>query len=229
LFVHWTGDDIDLSALLLDAQFADVAHISFTKLREFRCIHSGDVRIAPNGASEFIDFEVSDLLNHEVRYVVASVISFSGGAFDAFPCYTGFMARDCLTSGRKFEPASVQIKFDVSAPFTSMLSVIFDLVERKVVYADIASGVNSFSTVVGGKNKLVAQTKAVLALAYTKPTAWDILHAHVTARGQLVDDIEGAELAYMASTVDLEAVLALTAVPPRDTRPSATEISPSLR
>ncbi len=213
LFVHWTGDDVDLSALMLDEEFVMVEQVSWTNLRGFSCQHSGDVRHAPEGASEFIDFECSNLMRNRVRYVVASVISYDCGSFNDFPCFTGFMARDSLKSGRKFEPSSVQFKFDVSAPTTSSLPVILDLVERKAVYADIASSSQDFGTVVGSRTKLVAQTKSILELHAKKPTAWDVLFHHVAARGELVDDIQEADIVYMAENLDLEAIMAMTATP----------------
>lgn len=215
LFVHWTGRDVDLSLLCLDEKLNVVGQVSWTNLKEFSCVHSGDVQIAPNGASEFIDFEISNLLENKARYAVASLISYAGGNFSEFPCFAGFMERDSLRSGHKFEPASVSLKFDVNGAGTSSLPLIIDLVERKVIFADILSGTKDYGTVEGMDDKLAAQTRAVLELPQTKPTAWDVLAAHVAARGELVDDPARADVAHMAANIDIEWVGSLTAMPSR--------------
>ena len=210
LFVHWTGQDVDLSAVFLDDYLNCLQQISFTKLAGWSAIHSGDVRYAPNGASEFIDFNINDMINRNVRYVVASLISFAGGNFESFPCYTGVMTRDSLKSGKKFEPASVDVKFDVTTGSTNALPIILDIQERKIIYADIASSGRSFQTVTSTQDKLVAQTKAILELADKKPTAWDVLYQHARVRGTIVNNIEEADKAFLVGNVDLESVLEMT-------------------
>ena len=59
-FVYWVGRDIDLSATLHDEHFNKIEHISYTNLKslKFKAHHSGDITLAPNGASEFIDINV---------------------------------------------------------------------------------------------------------------------------------------------------------------------------
>jgi hypothetical protein len=214
LFVHWTGEDVDLSMLCLDEQLETVAHVSWTNLEEYRCVHSGDVRSAPSGANEFIDFEPADLRERGVRYVLASVISYSGATFDTFPCFAGVMARDGLKSGRKFEAGSVTLKFDMNAETRAMMPLLFDLDEMKLIYADIASGGGNHATVTGSADKLKAQARAVLDLVHTKPTAWDVLFEHAAARGELVDSIEQADMVFTAVGLDLEKLMEMTAVPP---------------
>lgn len=58
-FIHWIGQDIDLSAVFLDDEFNVKASVSYTNLREanIQAMHSGDITYAPgpDGASEFID------------------------------------------------------------------------------------------------------------------------------------------------------------------------------
>ena len=226
LFIHWTGQDVDLSVLFLDADLQAVDQVSFTNTQVVGCKHSGDVRYAPNGGSEFIDIHGATLLERGIRYAVMSVISFAGGNFKDFPCYAGYMQRDSLTSGQKFEPASVQLKFDMDGEGTSCLPLILDLAERQLIYADILSGKRSFATVEDSSVKLRAQVGAMLAMPDTKPTAWDVLEAHVTARGTLVSDLDGADNAYMASGIDLEWLQTLVAMPAPGTRDQDKALSP---
>lgn len=61
-FVYWKQTahttDFDLSALLLDAEYATVSWLSYTNLRDIEGKHSGDITDAPDGASEFIDLRL---------------------------------------------------------------------------------------------------------------------------------------------------------------------------
>jgi hypothetical protein len=211
LFVWWRGDvDVDLSLALFDQDFEMVEQISWTRTSSgMTLIHSGDVRNAPDGGSEFIDFEIDDLLRRGVRYAATSVTSYRGETFDMFPCFAGFMERDSMKSGRKYEPESVALKFDLAVKNTSHIPLIFDLAARQMVFADIAFGMGRYGTVVGQKEKLAATAKVVLDLSSTKPTAYDVLHAHASARGTLVRDPDLADLVFTRDALDLEAVVAM--------------------
>jgi hypothetical protein len=209
LFVHWTGKDVDLSILLLGAGMEALGQVSFTNLKQHGCVHSGDVRSAPEGASEFIDFEVGNLLEQDVRYVVASVLSFTGGPFSGFPCFAGIMERDSLKSGLKFEPDSVTLKFEISGDTTSCMPLFFDLEERKLIYADIVCGRGNARHVLGEAARLTSQVRSVLDMPRLKVTAWDVLSEHVAARGQPVVDLAQADTAYHALTTDLFMVAGL--------------------
>ncbi len=228
LFVHWTGNDVDLSLLMLAENLEVIDRVSWTQTQTWGCKHSGDVVHAPNGASEFIDMTLPRLAERGVRYAVMSLISYSGGNFSGFPCFAGFMERDSLTSGKLFEPASVALKFEVGGEGTSSMPLMIDVLERKAIYADILSGGRDYGTVTGSANKLQAQVRAMLDLPRTKPTAWDVLHAHAAARGTLVSRMDEADVAYMATTLDMEALQSLVAMPApgRDHQPGAASSVP---
>lgn len=188
LFVHWTGNiDVDLSILLLDPNLQDLGHVAYTNLSHYGCVHSGDVQSAPDGASEFIDFDRTLLLSLGARYVVSSIISYRGDKFATFPCYAGFMQRDRAGSGAVYEPETVQLRFDVNARSTSHLPLIFDLEARQVIFADLSSGAGFRQNVATGLSKHVALTRAVLDMRQSRTTLLDIAEAHVQARGRLAD------------------------------------------
>ncbi len=218
MFVHWTGRiDVDLSVVFYDDRFTMLNYISWqnfygsSTLHRWNCVHSGDIQSAPKGASEFIDFEISNILSNGARYAVMSVIVYSGDAFGQFPCFAGFMARDALKSGRRYEPSEVALKFDISANTRSHTPLIFDLVERQMIFADMASGQRYFSTVETDQPKLVATAKAALNLAKTKPTVHDVLSLHARARGIVVSTPREADTVFTLDGLDLDAILALTA------------------
>ena len=60
-----------------------------------------------------------------------------------------------------------------------------------------------------------------------KPTAMDVLSAHVEARGERVESMDEANAAYMATNLDMEAVMALAAPPPRTVPGMHVEAEPN--
>lgn len=212
LFLWWKGNfDIDLSMICYDKDFGHIGHIGFTNTHAEGCVHSGDIQNAPRGASEFIDFDLSVLRSRRIRYVVSSVISYRGEHFDTFPCYAGFMERDALQSGAKYEPASVALKFDVNAPNTSCMPLIFDLEENKLVFADIASASAQYGWVRGQSDKLANAARMVLDLTNRKLTAYDVLTISAKARGRLVYTPDDADLTFSINgaetSFDIEKVM----------------------
>lgn len=186
LFVHWRGRvDVDLSVVMFDEALEWRGHVAFTNLRLLGCVHSGDIQDAPQGASEFVDLEVSTLLAGGVRYIGASLISFRGQAFNGFPCFAGFMERDRLASGAVFEPQSVKFRFEVEAPTTSHMPFIFDLKDRTVTFVDMASSNRMGSAVAAERAKQAALLKSMLSMLDRKPTWFDLAMAHAQARGDL--------------------------------------------
>lgn len=209
LFVHWTGNiDVDLSVITFDESLVMTDQISWTNLKGLGMIHSGDIQSAPTGASEFIDFTPAALLARGTRYLAASVISYRGERFDTFPCYAGFMERDGLKSGRKFEAESVRLKFDLAAPTTAHLPLVFDLEKRQVVFADVAYGGSRHGTAVGQRDKLQATMQAVFDMTSKKPTVYDVLVANAGVRGTLVSTAEEADLVFTVEGTDPNKVAA---------------------
>lgn len=204
LFTHWKGDiDVDLSLALFDDGFSMLEQVSYTNLRSdgYGIVHSGDVQNAPRGASEFIDFSPERLLAQGVRYAVAHVISFRGDGFNTFPCFAGYMERDRLKSGQKYEPQSVALKFDVTSRATEHLPLIFDLRAGEAIFADIAGGKGRHRNILS-QEPVVAQTaRAVLDMPRTRPTVHDVAMLHARARGNVVDGREEADTLFDRDTL----------------------------
>lgn len=139
--------DIDLSAVLYDSNWRYMEHISYTNLRsnQYRAYHSGDIVEAPNGACEFIDLDISSIVKYGGRYVVMSLNSFTQHPYCNLPeCFAGWMIRTEPQSGEIFEPRTVQDKIDIASDSTICIPVILDLIERKVVWTDIALRADPF-------------------------------------------------------------------------------------
>jgi hypothetical protein len=204
LFTWWKGNvDVDLSAILYDENFNVIDNIYYGDLsnKRLNIQHSGDIQNAPNGASEFIDFSPSHLRENGVRYVLSHLISFRRDGFNMFPCFAGFMERDALRSGRKFEPESVNLKFDVKTPASEISAHIFDLEANEVIFCDITGANRMYNNVSKSQQSLQEKVEAALNLPKTKPTLGDVLEAHAMARGTIVNNRFDADTIFDLETV----------------------------
>ncbi len=208
MFVHWRNGergrtDVDLSANLLNSDFKRLQTVAFTDLEGYGCIHSGDIQDAPNGASEFIDIDVEAATRSGVRYVTMICNVYYNGMFSDFPCFAGFMERDSLRSGSVFQPETVRFKFDCDGKSTTVTPLIFDLVERRVIFADMTAGTKSFSAITSQNIKQTALTKAALSIPERKPTFGDLARLLVSANKVVpADNRERAETVWDENSLD---------------------------
>ncbi|MFB7833644.1 hypothetical protein ACFVFF_09240 [Streptomyces sp. NPDC057680] len=126
-FTYWREarrtTDLDLSALVLDAEYGTVTWLSYTALTDVEGRHSGDITEAPDGASEFIDLRLGAVRG---TFVVPQVYVYSGEGFDEVAeGFFGFMLRDSEQRGRPFEPRTVRMKSDLRGPGKAALPLAF--------------------------------------------------------------------------------------------------------
>jgi hypothetical protein len=126
-FVYWRQaewrTDFDLSALLLDDDFAPAGHLSWTNLTTLGGVHSGDITEAPEGASEFIEIDLSTV---QARYIVPQVLVYAGEGFaEVAESFFGFMERDGEQHGRPYEPRTVRMKSDLRGEGRIALPLVF--------------------------------------------------------------------------------------------------------
>ncbi|HEU5332652.1 MAG TPA: TerD family protein [Actinocrinis sp.] len=126
-FVYWKQraerTDYDLSALLLNADFSTLGWLSFTDLSGYGGAHSGDITEAPEGASEFIDLDLSKV---DAAYVVPQVNVYCGEGYDEIEeAFFGYMLRERAAKGRPFEPRAVRMKSDLRGTGRVALPVMF--------------------------------------------------------------------------------------------------------
>ncbi|MGM7643804.1 TerD family protein [Nocardia sp. JW2] len=125
-FTYWKQaerrTDYDLSALMID-DASQVDWLSYTSLRAVGGVHSGDITSAPDGASEFIDLDLSKV---RARYIVPQVNIYSGEGFDDVEeSFFGYMLRDRDQDGSPFEPRTVRMKSDLRGPNRVALPLVF--------------------------------------------------------------------------------------------------------
>ncbi|XOI99089.1 TerD family protein [Paenibacillus polymyxa] len=207
--------DIDLSAVMYDKDWNYVEHISYTNLRSsnYKAVHSGDIVTAPNGASEFIDLHIPSIVAYGGRYVVATLLSFTSHPYCDLPeCFVGWMMRKKPGSGEIFEPSTVANKIDITADTQIAIPVIMDLVERTVIWTDLAltSHPDYYNNVEGNQKGMVLMGKALTTLR--KPDLHDLFMLHAKARGELVDTIDQADTIYSVdqgvTPYDIEQIMA---------------------
>lgn len=194
--------DIDLSAAVFDESFAFIDALTYYNLKNFGGCHSGDIVDAPEGASEFIDISIDKVLKHHGRYVVMSLLSYTDQPFCDLPeCFAGWMAREQPQSGEVFEPKTVQDKLDIACNTKVSIPAIFDLVERQVIWVDIALTRNPswYNNVAGNLYGIQLSLQALVDL--NKPTLYDLLLLHAEARGKVVDQSELASHQFIAADI----------------------------
>jgi hypothetical protein len=156
-FTYWkeTADrtDYDLSALMLDANYQSTGWLSYTSLTAVGGQHSGDITSAPNGASEFIDLELSRVRQ---PFIVPQVNVYSGEGFDEVAeSFFGYMLRGREQAGRPFEPATVRMRSDLRGSGRVALPMVFMRGEDGRWYAKwlhlFLSGGLSFNRIEGNR------------------------------------------------------------------------------
>lgn len=204
-FIWWKNGkdetDIDLSAVLLDEAFEQKDVLSYYNLANYGGCHSGDIVDAPEGASEFIDITISKVREAGIRYVVMSVNSYSQQPFIELPeCFAGWMARQKPESGEIYEPRTVQDKLDLTADTKIAVPVVFDLVERRAVWCDMAlrSHPRFVNNVAGNIGGVRATVQALTQAA--KPNLYDLLFLHAAARGEIVNTPGDADTVFSVAT-----------------------------
>ena len=201
LFLWWKNGrdrtDVDLSATLFDADFRYVDVLSYYSLKSWGGVHSGDIVDAPDGAAEFIDLDLQTLRERRVRYVSASLASFTSQPYCDLPeCFAGWMARSKPGSGEIFEPRTVVDRVDLTAETTICVPLVFDLEARKTIWADMAlrrhpAYENSVHANLSGLATIVKGMAT-----FVRPDLHTLFALHADGRGRRVDSPDDADVVF---------------------------------
>ncbi len=207
--------DVDLSAMLFDENYLYVDHISYTNLTstKFRAVHSGDIVDAPKGAAEFIDIDIPSFTENGGRYIMMQLYSFTEQFYCDMPeCFAGWMMRKHPGSGEIFEPKTVENKVDIAAKSRIAIPVIFDLVERKVIWCDLSltNHPQFYNNVEGNYPATALMLMSMTNLV--KPNLYDLFRIHGEARGLIVEEIDEANTVFAMdqgiTPFDIEKIMA---------------------
>jgi hypothetical protein len=201
MFLWWTNGrgrtDIDLSAALFDKNYKYVSTVAYYNLKDWGAVHSGDIVDAPKGAAEFIDFDTKLLLQRDVRYVIMNVNSYSAQSFGELPeCFAGWMARRDANSGEIFEPRTVIDRADLTSETTIAIPVIFDLMKREMIWADLSLKAHPYYNNNVASN-LFGVTMLIEAMAtLRRPNLYTLFSLHARARGTQVFSADEADTVF---------------------------------
>jgi hypothetical protein len=188
--------DLDLSASLFNDRWETSGDIAYYNLRQGDCYHSGDITSAPKGACEFIDVSLSSVLAMKARYVVMSVLSYTGQPFISLPeCFGGWMMRKKPNSGEVFEPKTVRDKIDITASTRACVPVIIDAQDRRVYWTDL--GLKSATQINNAARNSVGFSQIGQAIVgLQKLTLYDLFVMHAEGRGRIVESPDHAETVF---------------------------------
>ena len=200
-FVWWKNGeertDIDLSAAMFNDAFEYVDVLSYYNLEGFGGVHSGDIVDAPEGASEFIDVSLDKVREGGVRYIVMSLNSYTQQPYIELPeCFAGWMARQEAGSGEIFEPKTVTDRLDITADTRIALPLVIDVVDKKVIWCDIAlrNNPNWYNNVEGNKRGINVSMRSLVDLK--KLNLYELFVLHAQARGELVESAAEADTVF---------------------------------
>lgn len=215
-FIWWTNNeidgverriDVDLSAAIFDENWNYIEHVSYTNLKSarYQSCHSGDITNGGpangSGVTEFIDIDIDSVVKFGARYVVFQVYNYTGYKYsDMAHVMFGWMERGDVESGEIYEPKTVKQKIDLTAESTVAIPVIFDCVDRKVIWCDMSLSLDGCHRNYGGNN-LESNLSGVSATCYSltnisKPNLYDLIQLHIRARGLEVENKEDADVVF---------------------------------
>lgn len=212
-FIWWTNMDndsrvdLDLSAAIFDENWNYMEHVSYTNLRSdrYNACHSGDITnggsVNGDGVSEFLDVDIDSVVKYGARYIVYQVYSYTGQKYSDMPhTMFGWMSREDVKSGEIYEPKTVEQKMDLASQSTVCIPVIFDCVNREVIWCDMNLSLNGCHSNYGGNN-VESNLSGVAATCYSmvnmsKPNLYDLIDLHIRARGLRVDNKEEADVVF---------------------------------
>ncbi|UQN08849.1 TerD family protein [Deinococcus sp. QL22] len=162
LFMHWAEKeragsiDLDLSAMAYNASGKEIAHCTFSSLRQPGMVHSGDLRSAPLpvGATEYIDLDLAALRKAGATLVIASVYSFTSIPFSQMErASCGLMSRvDTRGGAQEMDLSTVRLKFELRGEQTSCTLLAIDLREpghEQVIFLELPGDRGGYQVIEG--------------------------------------------------------------------------------
>lgn len=203
LFNYWKESerttDFDTSLIEFDKYMNFIGQVSYTNLSSSGISHSGDITSAPNGASEFIDIDMTKLKDG-VKYLGIQVYVYNGEGFNQVEkSYAGWMIRDNVSSSRKsFDINTVVNKFNMVGKGRYAIPMILDVENEEIVFVDIfMNGTNAMNKVEGAVNDVSTVAREIVKMVDTKPNMLDLITYQVNAsNATLVETKEEATVTY---------------------------------
>lgn len=196
--VDWDNSrvDIDLSSIMFDKDFDNKGVTAYYNNDFDFATRSGDVTDAPNGATEYIDYDMSKFESYlknggSTRYVLMNVNSYTGQSFNTIgSVQAGVMVLTKEEANNKlFMSSAVANGFSVTGNNINNNALLFDLVDHKYMWIDESLNINAVHNVNAsilsnfGLGSLVNQRYIQSELM---PTLYDVYYLNILARGNIV-------------------------------------------
>lgn len=204
MFLHWCEPekdgqttDLDLSVGFYDADWNYRGVCSYYELKYVGktgatiATSAGDLQSAPypDGASEFIDLERERALAEGIRYAVMVVNSYAGMPFTLLErVFAGVMLRDD-TSGKHFDPRTVELKFELQGENGMYLPLVLDIQEGTLHWLDTYSkGRFQFNNVENSNSAIMKICPEMMAYFQSgvRMSMYELALLHAAARGRTV-------------------------------------------
>lgn len=209
--------DIDLSAMFLKEDFSKFGEIWYGRQRinGLLVTHSGDITDAPKGAFEFIEVDKKDMLEKGIKYVVMSLITFSGGTFkeieESTAGWVEFNDSDDINMDRDlsatFNKEELRHQFDIVSNSRNNVPLIYD-VEKDMVY-----WVDSYLTNQQSGQRVGDSVESIKKIVEyyandESSTVYDLLDTHIKNRnGVEVHDKKLADTVFTYDELNLPDIL----------------------
>ncbi|WNM34271.1 MXAN_6230/SCO0854 family RING domain-containing protein [Streptomyces sp. Li-HN-5-11] len=197
LFLHWTQPartrvDLDLSVALYDEDWEFTGVCDYTNLvhGDRAAVHSGDLTSAPapDGATEYVDLDLTSLGGHGVRYAVPVVFSYNNIAFERLlDAFAGFMTLPSAAEEARdasYDPRTVRQRYDLVGDSRIHVPMLVDLRSRTFLWTDLhLSGDDGFHSVHRHGAELGRVGRDLYQyFASGRTTLWELVVWHAAAR-----------------------------------------------
>lgn len=158
VFTYWEQvNDIDLSCVGInkDGSTIEFSWRSMWNRQSNGITFSGDITNGFRGASEYFDInlEIFKSLYPNVEYLVFNNNVYSSVPFKNVVCTAGFMKRQDLSSGRVYEPKTVNTSYKITCDSTYAHLFALDMNTNEMIWLNMADD-NNF-TVAGNTSKVL--------------------------------------------------------------------------
>ena len=205
-FIHWTGNDVDLSATFLKEDLSYHSVISYYGLKNtngYKAAHSGDITRAPQGACEFIDIDLNSITDKSIRYIAMDVRVYNGGTLAEQLANAGWMMRDenYASTSRIFDANTVEQRVSLTSGKTALVA-LFDVVNREVIWMDCeGSSREMFSGNNVHNNKPSIIQIARMFTNLKQMSLYDLFELHAKSRGKIIENKDSADIVFDQSYV----------------------------
>lgn len=200
-YIHWNdehgSEDLDLSVGFYNEKLNQIAHISFTDLKntQLNCCHSGDIRQRRGKCAEYVDIDIEKCLENNVRYAFVQVHNFQSRPMHTMKeCVFGTMEREFPESNMKFLPPSISNCMALANESSTVCICILDLKKREYIWADLELDTHHLATIESTSGEMYQIL--VDLINPNKLSVHDLFTLHAESRGKIVSDVKKAKTVF---------------------------------